>query len=131
MKKLLPLLAGLGLLTSIAHADDVIVSTRLTSVNNCRVDHTCDQQASHDIQIINDTAQNHYYVYNYSICAVSHCESITGQVYVNAHTRWNNHHDTVAHFVFDRKMPVDVVSNTSVDGTESHTAKDTMKIQVG
>lgn len=129
MKKFLPLIAGLFIVN--AHADHVTVTTKLTSVNQCRVNHTCDQQASHDIEIINDTDQNHFYGYSYSVCLVNKCESIGNVIYVNAHTRWNNHHDTVGHFLFDDSVKnADLMSETEVHGTETHITQDKRVIEI-
>jgi ABC-type molybdate transport system substrate-binding protein len=74
--------------------------------------------ASHDIEIINnsDSAKTFTYVYRY--CAEGHneCAISYNTVTVNAHTKWNNHHDSIVSPKYDYVGKYNLTATTNVNG---------------
>ena len=79
--------------------------------------------SSHDIQIMNDTANPITYNYQYSLCVNDHGCMVRGNsVTVNAHSRWNNHADLTHFAQYDYSGPFESTATTQVD-QQSHQSK--------
>lgn len=82
------------LTTSIANADNITLNA-YSFDGSCQLSHRCDMRGVHDIEIVNNTDQNHYYTYSYDICADNgQCNVVSNGVWVGYHSKWNNHFES-------------------------------------
>lgn len=114
-----------------AHAD-VVHLTTVANKATCEFMKECTITGNQDIEIINDSDQNHLYHYQYAICIdVDQCQVVNGNITVYTHTRWNNHHDSSIKRTFDRYNKHQVESDVYVSGTQIMNSKNTNDIIVG
>jgi len=127
MKKIL---LALPLMTSIAYADNISVSAA-TQPATCQLSHRCDLFATHDIEIINTTDQNHLYIYSYSLCGDnSQCVVIGNRITVAAHSKWNNHYDSHVIAAFEYTGTHLATAKTSISGTTEAQKVDEKQVEV-
>lgn len=82
------------LFCNVTFADTVNLNAQ-TFPTDCKLSHRCDLHGSHDISIINDTDQNHYYTYSYQLYTEDgQSYVVSNGVWVGFHSQWLNHHDS-------------------------------------
>ena len=93
MKSLLAVLMSTAI--SANSLQDVIVTVRAQPYDSYSlVNSEVYLYASHDIEIINNSAIDKFFSYSYSMCPeFRRCDIIGNTVTVRAGTRWNNHND--------------------------------------
>jgi hypothetical protein len=74
--------------------------------------------ASHDIEIINnsDSAKTFDYVYRYCADGHNECAIAYNTVTVNAHAKWNNHHDSYISVKYDDAGRYGLIATTEING---------------
>lgn len=92
------IMLGLSLISFCTYADQIHVTAVGQPLIKCKTDHKCDIKGIHEIEIINDSNEDHAYGYHYLKYAW-----IRGQrggvnyvhKYVNipAHTSWRDHYE--------------------------------------
>ncbi len=114
MKKLLIIcLAVIGTKT---YADTIHLNAVAHS-SICMVNQPCPMSSVHDIEIINNSGENHKYNYLYSLCDdQNHCHNTGSFVTVNAHSKWNNHYDNWFQPKLTWKGTHQIIAETRVSG---------------
>ena len=81
-------------------------------------------QASHDIEIINNTDEAKKFTFYYSYCAdYKNCVNIGSSITVKPHSKWNNHHDSYLSPSYSWEGTFNLTAKTVVDG-DSHYEND-------
>lgn len=92
MKKLL--FIALSTLSMSAMADTINLNAQAPGYQYCIRNQLCGVRGTNDIQIINDSNEDHYYRYSYKICIDGDtCRGPDNNVTVKAHTTFYNHLD--------------------------------------
>lgn len=103
IRKIIITLAALTVINS--HADQIHVSSSGADIAGCHTNHKCDIHGIHDIEIINDTNEDHKYGYHYMTYiwnrdVRSVTKYIHAYVIIKAHSTWNNHYDSFSKHAF-------------------------------
>lgn len=89
MKKLLAI--SLLLIASNSEADTIHLNAVARS-QACAMNMQCQLTGYHDIEIINDSDDIHYYSYSYVLCTDNNdCRILGNIIGVQPHSKWNNH----------------------------------------
>jgi hypothetical protein len=121
MKKIIICL--LAVASSAAFADKIYLNATALS-STCTKDSYCSITSVHDIQITNNTGNDHDYSYTYSLCSdTGKCNNTGNSIVVKSHSTWNNHFDNILGLNYSWAGTHQVLAMTTVFGTQYQQAQ--------